>query len=92
MLVRLKQTTVDDRKWSAQLHHTDSTRAGTINHEDGNFNLGIQISRNLADWKRQTLMKVVCMEDLEYLHNALMHLEAHSDHPYYRHNNEKFES
>lgn len=77
----LKQTTVNDYKWSAELHSMDSTpaAAGIINH-DGNLNLGIQMVRNLADWKRQTLMKAVCLEDLEYLHNALMHLEAHPNH------------
>ncbi|KAF3436522.1 hypothetical protein FNV43_RR23614 [Rhamnella rubrinervis] len=79
ILQKLKQTTVVDHKWSAQLHHTDSTPAGIINQDDGNFNLGVQISRNLADWNRQA----VYVEDLEYLHKSLMHIEAHSDHQYY---------
>lgn len=79
MVVRLNQTVVNDHKWSANLHSRDSASAVTSKQINANCNLGLDISHHLGDLRSQISMKTVCIEDLEYLHNALLHLEAQPD-------------
>ncbi|PRQ21676.1 hypothetical protein RchiOBHm_Chr7g0241871 [Rosa chinensis] len=78
IVAKLNDTVMNDHEWSAKLHHRDSTPAVMSKESNGNFNVGLHLSRQLAEVKRQVIMKTVCIEDLEYLHNALVHLEAHS--------------
>ncbi|XP_034227170.1 uncharacterized protein LOC117636662 isoform X4 [Prunus dulcis] len=79
LIRKLNQMVVNDHKWSANLHSRDSTPAVTSKQINANCDLGLDISHHLGDLRSQISVKTVCIEDLEYLHNALLHLEAQPD-------------
>lgn len=79
MVARLNDTVMNDHKWSANLHQRVSTPAVMSKQSNGNVDVGLHISHQLAELRRQITMKTVYTEDLEYLHNALVHLETHPD-------------
>ncbi|KAL6184898.1 hypothetical protein ACLB2K_046297 [Fragaria x ananassa] len=79
ILAKLNDTVMNDHKWSANLHQRDSIPAVTSKQSNASLNVGLHISHQLAEVRRQVSMKTVCVEDLEYLHHALLHLEAHPD-------------
>lgn len=81
MVARLNDTLMNDHKWSANLHRRDSTLAVMSKQSNGDGDVGLHISHQLAELRRQVTMKTVYTEDLEYLHNALVRLETH---PYSR--------
>lgn len=79
IVAKLNDTVMNDHKWSANLHRRDSTPAVMSKQSNGNVDVGLHISHQLAELRRQVTMKTVYTEDLEYLHNALVHLETHPD-------------
>ncbi|KAL6271916.1 hypothetical protein ACE6H2_028827 [Prunus campanulata] len=79
LIRKLNRTIVNDHKWSANLHSRDAAPAVTSKQSNANCDLGLDISRHLGDLRSQISVKTVCIEDLEYLHNALLHLEAQPD-------------
>ena len=79
MAARLNDTVMNDHKWSANLHQRDSADAVISEQCNANLDVGLHISNQLAELRRQFNMKTVCVEDLEYLHNALVHLNARPD-------------
>lgn len=79
LIRKLNQMVVNDHKWSANLHSRDSAPAVTSKKINANCDLGLDVSRHLGDLRSQISGKTVCVEDLEYLHNALLHLEAQPD-------------
>ncbi|XWS31800.1 hypothetical protein CRYUN_Cryun23aG0107200 [Craigia yunnanensis] len=74
-IVRLNSTVIDVSKWSAQLQNSESPSMTMI--KNGNDDLGLKISGPLAELKREIYLKMICAEDLEYLHHSVLHLENH---------------
>lgn len=77
LVVRLNHTITDDCKWTACLHPKDSASEVMSNNNDKQCNLEVQISNHFDVLKKEIMIKKVLAEDLQLLHNALVHLEAH---------------
>ncbi|XP_050141318.1 uncharacterized protein LOC126617328 [Malus sylvestris] len=85
IIKRLNQTIVNGHKWSAGLHGRDSSPEAMSKQSNANYDLRLEISRQLAAVRREVTRKTLCLQDLECLHNALLHLEggssSHHQHP-----------
>ncbi|GAV86793.1 hypothetical protein CFOL_v3_36005 [Cephalotus follicularis] len=81
ILKMLNNTTMDDCKWSAILELKESTPVVVTdsNRNDSRCQLGYQIGSQIDDLKRQLNVKRVQLQDLEYLHHALVHLQLQPD-------------
>lgn len=77
ILEKLNHTITDDCKWTACLHPKDSASEVMSNNNDKQCNFEVQISNHLDVLKKEIMIKKVLAEDLQLLHNALVHLEAH---------------
>uniref|UniRef100_A0A5B7BG13 RRM domain-containing protein n=1 Tax=Davidia involucrata TaxID=16924 RepID=A0A5B7BG13_DAVIN len=76
ILKKLNDTVIDDCQWSAHLLPRDFTPVVMTNNEDAKYKLGLQISSDLAELRRDIYMKKNYSEDLEWLHLAIVHLES----------------
>ncbi|PSS14716.1 Acyl-homoserine-lactone synthase [Actinidia chinensis var. chinensis] len=71
ILKRLNDTVTGDRRWAAHLLNRDTR----TNNEETKDKLGFQIISVLAELKRQDCTRKIDMEDYEYLHLSILHLE-----------------
>ncbi|KAM1001851.1 hypothetical protein ACFX13_008405 [Malus domestica] len=84
IIKKLNETMVNGHKWSADLHGRDSSAEVRSKQSNANYDLRLEISRQLADVRREVTRKTVCIQDLECLHNSLLHLEGEA-HPHTTH-------
>ncbi|RXI02500.1 hypothetical protein DVH24_002578 [Malus domestica] len=59
IIKRLNQTIVNGHKWSAGLHGRDSSPEATSKQSNANYDLRLEISRQLADVRREVTRKTV---------------------------------
>ncbi|KAA8549104.1 hypothetical protein F0562_000788 [Nyssa sinensis] len=77
ILKKLNETVVDDCQWSAHVLPKETTPVAKTNNGDARCKLGLQINSHLAELKKEIYMKKIYCEDLEDLHQAIVHLEDH---------------
>ncbi|XP_016476952.1 uncharacterized protein LOC107798461 isoform X2 [Nicotiana tabacum] len=75
ILKKLNGTTVGGHRLSASLLSSNSSSASMSANEDARCKMGLQISSYLTVLKLQLEEKKVHLEDLQMLHEGIMHLE-----------------
>ncbi|OVA02563.1 RNA recognition motif domain [Macleaya cordata] len=70
----LNDSVIDGRRWSAKLVSGDNSSTATTNPgDDIHFREGF--TTLLSDFKKQFEVKKTCLQDLELLHDTLVHLQ-----------------
>ncbi|KAL8094508.1 hypothetical protein AgCh_036149 [Apium graveolens] len=75
ILAELNDKIVDDCKWSAHLLANPPSHEVVFKNELPQLRL--QVRNWISELKNEVCMKKVYVEDLEYMHLAIMHLEEH---------------